>query len=138
MLVIFVRARSITGIITENISYLFRKFADPTRMFSSEIQLRFSEIYVSMSSDHKCCCWYVPGGTNSGPTWTNVLISEFRQVMVLVADYALGWAGGDCPISCFFRKVSCVVLSALSVHPPDFTSRVCVCLFVCRSQGVVA
>ena len=46
--VIFVRARSITGIITENISYLFRKFADPTRMFSSEIQLRFSEIYVSM------------------------------------------------------------------------------------------
>ena len=49
MLVIFVRARSITGIITENISYLFRKFADPTRMFSSEIQLRFSEIYVSMS-----------------------------------------------------------------------------------------
>ena len=46
---IFVRARSITGIITENISYLFRKFADPTRMFSSEIQLRFSEIYVSMS-----------------------------------------------------------------------------------------
>ena len=50
MHVIFVRARSITGIITENISYLFRKFADPTRMFSSEIQLRFSEIYVSMSS----------------------------------------------------------------------------------------
>ena len=49
MHVIFVRARSITGIITENISYLFRKFADPTRMFSSEIQLRFSEIYVSMS-----------------------------------------------------------------------------------------
>ena len=48
MHVIFVRARSITGIITENISYLFRKFADPTRMFSSEIQLRFSEIYVSM------------------------------------------------------------------------------------------
>ena len=46
---IFVRARSITGIITENISYLFRKLADPTRMFSSEIQLRFSEIYVSMS-----------------------------------------------------------------------------------------
>ena len=45
---IFVRARSITGIITENISYLFRKLADPTRMFSSEIQLRFSEIYVSM------------------------------------------------------------------------------------------
>ena len=44
---IFVRARSITGIITENISYLFRKLADPTRMFSSEIQLRFSEIYVS-------------------------------------------------------------------------------------------
>ena len=49
MHVIFVRARSITGIITENISCLFRKFADPTRMFSSEIQLRFSEIYVSMS-----------------------------------------------------------------------------------------
>ena len=48
MHVIFVRARSITGIITENISYLLRKFADPTRMFSSEIQLRFSEIYVSM------------------------------------------------------------------------------------------
>ena len=50
MHVIFVRARSITGIITENISCLFRKFADPTRMFSSEIQLRFSEIYVSMSN----------------------------------------------------------------------------------------
>ena len=48
---IFVRARSITGIITENISYLFRKLADPTRMLSSEIQLRFSEIYVSMSLD---------------------------------------------------------------------------------------
>ena len=50
-----------------------------------------------------------------------------------IADYALGWAGGDCPISLFFRKFSCVVLSALSVHPPDFTSRVCVCLFVCLS-----
>ena len=51
---IFVRARSITGIITENISYLFRKLADPTRMFSSEIQLRFSEIYVSMSTTRTC------------------------------------------------------------------------------------
>ena len=64
MHVIFVRARSITGIITENISYLFRKFADPTRMFSSEIQLRFSEIYVSMSRNRpryhrtRTCCSY--------------------------------------------------------------------------------
>ena len=34
---------------------------------------------------------------------------------------------GDCPISWFFRKISCVVFYALSVHPPDFTSR---CLHV--------
>ena len=53
-----------------------------------------------------------------------------RQAIESIADYALGWAGGDCPISCFFRKLSCVVLFALSVHPPDFTSRVSVCLSV--------
>ena len=45
-----------------------------------------------------------------------------------VADYALG-SVGDSPISWFVRKLSCVVLFALSVHPPDFTSRD-VCLFV--------
>ena len=66
MHVIFVRARSITGIITENISYLFRNFADPTRMFSSEIQLRFSEIYVSMSVARIVRMpWWVVGSTRT-------------------------------------------------------------------------
>ena len=47
---------------------------------------------------------------------------------------------GDCPISWFLRNISCVVLSALSVHPPDFTSRVWFCLHVrhpvCMSECV--
>ena len=65
----------------------------------------------------------------SDATRAHVMMAGYR-----IADYALGWAGGDCPISCFFRKLSCVVLSALSVHPPDFTSRVCVCLSVTGSR----
>ena len=72
--------------------------------------------------------WYSGTGTAHFPK-----ALALGKSAVGVADYALGWAGGDCPISCFFRHLSCVVLSALSVHPPDFTSRVCVCLFVCLS-----
>ena len=67
-----------------------------------------------------------------GTTRRSTTLPRTRTVSVPcgIADYALGSVGSDCSISWFFRIITCVVFTALSVHPPDFTSR-----DVCLSQG---